>query len=94
MDEPLVVAAIVSMIGLTLTAVITGIFACIKVGNGGKNGGGCTNGLETALQGQTKAMSELVTMLRETHVEDRGDHQQMIRCLTVLVERTARGCEE
>jgi len=92
MDEPLVIAAIVSMIGLTLTAVITGIFACIKAGNG--SGGGCSNGLETALTGQTKAMSELVTMLRETHVEDRGDHQQMIRCLTVLVERTARGCEE
>jgi len=90
MDEPLVIAAIVSMIGLTLTAVITGIFACIKA----NNSGGCTNGLETALQGQTKAMTELVTMLRETHVEDRGDHQQMIKALTVLVERTARGCEK
>jgi hypothetical protein len=86
MDEPLVIAAIVSLIGLTLTAVITGIFACIKVNNG--TSGGCTNGLEAALQGQTKAMSELTTVLREAHVEDRGDHQQMIRALTILVERT------
>ena len=90
MNEPLVIAAIVSMIGLTFTAVITGIFACFKA----NNSGGCTNGLESALQGQTKAMSDLTTMLRETHTEDRGDHQQMIKCLTVLVERTARSCEE
>lgn len=87
MDEPLVIAAIVSMIGLTLTAVITGIFACYKVNSGGS--AGCvSNGLLAALRAQTDALADLTGVLRTSHADDQRVHDKMVEALTILMERT------
>ena len=103
MDEPLVVAALISLIALALSAVIAGSFACIKVSRVATNGNSAPtlttglllalNGQTTALTIQTKAVGDLTDLLREGRTEDRNDHKQMISALTVLVERS-RGCSE
>jgi hypothetical protein len=93
MNEPLVIAAIISMIGLTLTAVITGIFACFKAKSGSKDCGTIPNGLLAALRAQTDALADLTLVLRASHHDDQRAHEKMVEALTVLVERT-KGCGE
>jgi len=95
MDNPLVVAALISMIGLVVTAIISGTFACLRNNRGAAKGnpGTIANGVLVALQAQTKALGDLTDVLREGHIENRQAHQKMIEDVTTLLERTKRNPE-
>jgi hypothetical protein len=94
MDEPLVVASIISLISLSLSAVITGTFAYTRLRENSGGGIAITNGLLETLATQTRAMSDLMVYLREINLEARNEHREMIKALTVLCERTSKGCSE
>ena len=86
MNEPLIVAALVSMIGLVIAAIITGLFKNSPAANSNK----ITNGLLNALQAQTKSLSDLTEVLRDSQKEERQAHQKMIEGITTLLERVKR----
>ena len=91
MDEPLIVAAIISMIALLTSGVIGGMFAYLRGMNNrgaGINPGVLTSSLLTALQAQTKALADLTEVLRQTQVEERQAHGNMEKSLALLLDRT------
>ena len=91
MDDPLVLAAVISVIGLVATAIIGGTFALLRNNRRGiANPSILADGLLAALQTQTKALGDLTEVLRGSHREDRQSHEKMLEGITTLLERTGR----
>ena len=91
MNDPLIVAGVISLMGIISAAIIAGIFAVVRFKTDPVHP--LTNGLLAALQSQTKALGDLTQLLRESHVEDSRSHKEMCDGMTVLLERTRKNPE-
>ena len=87
MDDPIVVAAIISLIGVISAAVIAGIFHYLKNNSHPMK---ITNGLLTALQSNSRAVVDLTTVLRENQTEVRQAHNEVKQGIAILLDRTEK----
>jgi membrane protein implicated in regulation of membrane protease activity len=97
MNDPLVVSAIIGLLGLIAASVIGGTFASLRAARASPDFK-ITNGLLSGLQSQivalsnlTVAVANLTKTLADNQIENRQAHEKMTDCLTILVERTKKG---
>ena len=91
MDNPIAVAAIIALLGTICAALIAGIFTLRTTNSRNRANPGSLAENNKALNAVNETLQTFHQALHEEWRDARREHQEMIRLLTILVERTGGG---